>query len=254
MTTEKTTCLMCQQVYSTNEGTYVKELPETFKLYLKAKYGDVAEDYFICEADLIQERIAYVRATIGLDQSEMSLLHQQVLESIAKDEMIVQEPNKAVDNQRTLGQRVADRLAKFGGSWIFIFAFIAVLLTWIIINSIAIFVKPFDPYPFILLNLVLSCLAAIQAPVIMMSQNRQEARDREQSTNDYKVNLKSEIEIRLLHEKMDHMMTTQWQRLLEVQSIQVDLLETLCKQVETFSNENQDCQKMQRESSLKESL
>lgn len=243
---EKVTCFVCQKKYEGKEGTYLKEIPGTLKIYLEAKYPHLTEDSFICEHDLIKARIAYVRDTIGMDQNEMSVLHQQVVESIAKDESIVQEPNAAEDH-RTLGQRVADRLAKFGGSWIFIFAFIGILLTWITINSIALFAKPFDPYPFILLNLVLSCLAAIQAPVIMMSQNRQEARDREQSTNDYKVNLKSEIEIRLLHEKMDHMMTTQWQRLLEVQSIQVDLLEELHEQVDTFTKDNQLLQKNEGE-------
>ncbi len=105
--------------------------------------------------------------------------------------------------------------------------FAGVLIVWITINSIAMMGKPFDPYPFILLNLVLSCLAAIQAPVIMMSQNRQESKDRLRAENDYRVNLKAELEIRHLHSKIDLLLTHQWQRLLEIQQVQTDLLEEL---------------------------
>jgi uncharacterized membrane protein len=99
-------------------------------------------------------------------------------------------------------------------------------LGWIAFNSIHLLLaKPVDPYPFILLNLMLSCLAAIQAPIIMMSQNRQEAKDRLRSEYDYRVNLKAELEIRQLHEKLDHLLTNQWQRMMDVQELQVELLE-----------------------------
>jgi uncharacterized membrane protein len=116
-------------------------------------------------------------------------------------------------------------MAEFGGSWRFISLFIAVMVIWIIINTIALLSKPFDPFPYILLNLVLSCLAAIQAPIIMMSQNRQEAKDRLRAEFDYRVNLKAELEIRQLHDKIDHLLEHQWQRLLEIQEIQMELLE-----------------------------
>ncbi len=122
---------------------------------------------------------------------------------------------------------MADRVATFGGSWNFILIFGSVLLVWIAVNSIALLSKPFDPFPFILLNLVLSCLAAIQAPVIFMSQNRQEAKDRLRAENDYRVNLKAELEIRHLHAKLDLLLTHQWQRLLEIQQVQTDLLSEL---------------------------
>jgi len=131
----------------------------------------------------------------------------------------------------TLGEHVADRVATFGGSWRFIFVFGAVLTAWILLNVIVLVRRPPDPYPFILLNLVLSCLAAIQAPVIMMSQNRQESKDRVRSEHDYKVNLKAELEIRSLHEKMDHLMLKQWQRLLEIQEMQLDLMRELSDRV-----------------------
>lgn len=105
--------------------------------------------------------------------------------------------------------------------------FAAFLLIWIGINATVIFWKPVDPYPFILLNLLLSCLAAIQAPIILMSQNRQEEKDRLRAQYDYQVNLKAELEIRQLHEKMDHLLSHQWERLAQIQEIQIDLLEEL---------------------------
>ena len=126
----------------------------------------------------------------------------------------------------TYGQRLADRIASFGGSWTFIIIFFAILFTWISLN-LYFFTQPFDPFPFILLNLILSCLAALQAPVIMMSQNRQEEKDRERSKHDYQVNLKAELEIRMLHEKMDHLILIQQQKLFEMQKIQIEMLQEI---------------------------
>jgi uncharacterized membrane protein len=124
---------------------------------------------------------------------------------------------------------MADRLASFGGSWTFLIIFASILLIWISLNSFLLLKRPFDPYPFILLNLVLSCLAAIQAPVIMMSQNRVEVKDRLRSQHDYRVNLKAELEIRQLHDKIDHLLSHQWERLVEIQQIQIDLLSELTR-------------------------
>ena len=126
--------------------------------------------------------------------------------------------------QRSSGRLCVTSRPDFGGSWIFISLFGAFILIWIVINTVLLMVRPFDPYPFILLNLMLSCLAAVQAPIIMMSQNRQEARDRLRSESDYRVNLKAELEIRHLHEKLDHLLQHQWQRLIEIQQIQIELM------------------------------
>src|SRR2546429_8207496 len=131
----------------------------------------------------------------------------------------------------TVGERIADRVASFGGSWRFIGIAIAAIVAWLYMNS-----RPgntFDPFPFILLNLVLSCLAALQAPIIMMSQNRSEARDRLRAENDYKVNLKAELEIRHLHEKIDHLLRKQYNRLFEIQQIQIELLEEISQKRKT---------------------
>ena len=120
-------------------------------------------------------------------------------------------------------------MADFGGSWTFIVSFFFVLAVWMAFNVWVASRDVFDPYPFILLNLVLSCLAAIQAPIIMMSQKRQETKDRMRSENDYRVNLKAELEIRHLHEKMDHLINRQWERLAEIQQIQLEIMQDLSR-------------------------
>ncbi|WP_286833189.1 DUF1003 domain-containing protein, partial [Acinetobacter sp. UBA3132] len=129
----------------------------------------------------------------------------------------------------TFGERLADKIASFGGSWSFLICFTVLITFWIGMNTMVIVTKPVDPYPFILLNLILSCIAAIQAPVIMMSQNRQEAKDRLRSQNDYQINLKAELEIQHLHEKLDHLLQHQWERLAQIQEIQLDLLSEMSK-------------------------
>ena len=129
-----------------------------------------------------------------------------------------------IEEEETFGERVADNVASFGGSWTFIIAFAVVLVVYSSTN-VLLRHRAWDPYPFILLNLFLSMLAAIQAPIIMMSQKRQEAKDRLRSENDYRVNLKAELEIRHLHEKMDHILTRQWERLAEIQQIQLEIMQ-----------------------------
>ena len=141
-----------------------------------------------------------------------------------EQELLSKNPDIDFDAELTFGQRLADRIATFGGSWSFIIIFGLVLFLWMGLNSWLLIARPFDPYPFILLNLVLSSLAAIQAPLIMMSQNRQEARDRARAIHDYQVNLKAELEIRQLHQKIDHLLSRQWERLVEIQEIQMELI------------------------------
>jgi uncharacterized membrane protein len=133
----------------------------------------------------------------------------------------------------TTGQKIADKVATFGGSWTFIISFAVFIFIWITTNVYWLVNKGFDPYPFILLNLILSCIAAMQAPVIMMSQNRQEEKDRDRAKKDYMINLKSELEIRTLHEKIDHFIMDQQQELLEMQKIQIDMMSDILEQVKT---------------------
>jgi len=138
---------------------------------------------------------------------------------------IARDPNALYASQMTVGERVADRVAAFGGSWTFIGIFVVGMAWWMIWNSRS--GQPLDPFPYILLNLILSCLAALQAPVIMMSQNRQAAKDRVDAQHDYEVNLKAEMEIVSLHLKMDELRLKQWATLIEMQQRQIELLTRL---------------------------
>ena len=133
------------------------------------------------------------------------------------------------------GQKISDRVARFGGSWAFIISFFIILLIWIIFNTVTPKTDNFDPYPFILMNLILSCIAALQAPVIMMSQNRQEEKDRKRSENDYLINLKSELQLRSLHKKMDLLLEEEIKVLFQSQAKQMEILKTLQQQIETLS-------------------
>ena len=151
-------------------------------------------------------------------------LRQIVQKSIEEEDSIMDDLHKPSTEKLTTGQRIADRVAAFGGSWKFIIIFCSLLVVWICFNVVAVGALRFDPYPFILMNLVLSCLAALQAPIIMMSQNRQEEKDRKESENDYMINLKAEMQIRSLHEKMDLLEAQQIKTLFETQAKQFELL------------------------------
>jgi uncharacterized membrane protein len=185
---------------------------------------DFTVDDYICINDLNRFRFEYVQSLMASERGELSVLDRDVLESLHEHELLTSDIEAEFAKKLTFGEALADKIADFGGSWKFILIFVGVLMVWIGINSLVLLYKPFDPYPFILLNLVLSCLAALQAPLIMMSQNRQEAKDRLRSENDYRVNLKAELEIRHLHEKIDHLLSRQWERLVEIQQVQLELM------------------------------
>lgn len=228
--TTSITCQVCKQHKKQSEvlpGSFVRN---PIVGMIQKAIPDWNPEGYICLTDLNRFRAEYVQSVIEQDRGELSSLEKQVVESLKEQDLITRNLNYEYEQQLTFGQKLADKIADFGGSWKFITIFAFVLLLWVIINSIALITKPFDPYPFIFLNLILSCLAAIQAPVIMMSQNRQEERDRIHAEHDYQVNLKAEIEIRHLHEKMDHLLTNQWQRLLEIQEVQMDLMEEIAQQ------------------------
>jgi len=191
---------------------------------IQRKVGKWSEEGWICSEDLQKFRHEYVQALLEAEKGELTTIEKEVLESLRQQEILSRDPEEELQSALTKGQRLADRIATAGGSWRFITSFAIVLFVWIGINTIVLVSRPFDPYPFILLNLILSCLAAIQAPVIMMSQNRQEARDRLHARRDYQVNLKAELEIRHLHQKLDHLLSHQWERLVEIQEIQMELI------------------------------
>ncbi len=147
------------------------------------------------------------------------------MRSMREHELLAKNIEATFDIRRTVGERLADFIASFGDSWRFIMTFSVLLVIWILMNAFFLGRTPPDPYPFILLNLVLSCLAALQAPVIMMSQNRQEAKDRRRAEHDYKVNLKAELEIRHLHEKIDFLLKQQSSRIFELQRMRIELMQ-----------------------------
>ena len=196
---------------------------------IQKDFPDFNKDSYICLDELNKYRKIYVSRLINREVGDLDIFEKEAVEVFSKNQILVENIEKELHENLTFGQRMADKIAKFGGSWSFIITFFSFIMIWIGINIWVLLTKPFDPYPFILLNLILSCLAAIQAPIIMMSQNRQEEKDRKRSENDYKVNFKSELEIRLLHEKLDHLMTHQHERLLEIQELQTDYLEDILK-------------------------
>jgi uncharacterized membrane protein len=195
--------------------------------FIKKRIPSLDSKGFICLDDLGEFRKEYVKEVLQEEIGELSALDQEVIESLQQHEILSNDLSKQFERKLTFGERLSDHIAEFGGSWKFLITFGAVLVIWIAINGVLLVTHAFDPYPFILLNLILSCLAAVQAPVIMMSQNRAEARDRLRAENDYKVNLKAELEIRHLHEKIDHLLRRQYNRLFEIQQIQIELLEEI---------------------------
>jgi uncharacterized membrane protein len=194
---------------------------------IRAEKPDLPADGFICRTDLDRFRSDYVAELLTRERGELTQLEQDVVQSLADHETLAENTEAEFAGHRTFGERMSDHLASFGGSWTFIILFGVVLVVWMAFNVVVIAQDQFDPYPFILLNLVLSTLAAIQAPIIMMSQKRQEAKDRLRSENDYRVNLKAELEIRHLHEKIDHILTRQWERLAEIQQIQLEIMQDM---------------------------
>jgi uncharacterized membrane protein len=195
---------------------------------MAADHPALGHDDVICRHHLTDYRTRHVENILARERGELSELERQVVASLAREETVSQDIEEDWEGKRSFGERAADIIAEFGGSWRFILSFIAVLIVWMIFNVLAAF-GAFDPYPFILLNLVLSCLAALQAPIIMMSQKRQEHKDRLRSQNDFRVNLKAELEIRHLHEKIDHLLTRQWERLVEIQQVQLEIMHDLSR-------------------------
>lgn len=220
-------CEVCGQEYPLRILAPAELVRPPVAELIRATVPTWSEQSRICLSDLNRFRVAYVQQALEQERGELSQLEMDVLSSLRELDVISANVNEDFQQQITFGQRVADRVASFGGSWVFIFAFAGVVFTWISINAALSAIGPFDPYPFILLNLLLSCVAALQAPVIMMSQNRQEAKDRLRSEHDYRVNLKAELEIRHLHSKLDLLMTHQWQRLLEIQELQTEFLQQI---------------------------
>jgi uncharacterized membrane protein len=226
-------CEICKRSKSSYDGMIAELIRPSLLEFIKKRMPDWDGKGFICFDDLGKFRKEYVKDVLEDELGELSALDQEVIESLQQHEILASNIEEQFERKLTFGERLSDQIASFGGSWRFIILFGVVLVFWIILNAALLLNRGFDPYPFILLNLILSCLAAMQAPIIMMSQNRAELRDRLRSENDYKINLKAELEIRHLHEKLDHLLRRQYNRLFEIQQIQIELLEELGRKRES---------------------
>ncbi len=196
---------------------------------MKLDRPDFDESGCVCHSCNAKYRADYVRSLLEKEMGPLDSLEEEVVRALRDEEMIAENLNEIFNMDLSVGQKVADRVAKFGGSWPFIGLFSAIIVIWMGVNVLVLTGdnEAFDPYPFILLNLMLSTLAALQAPIIMMSQNRQASKDRMQAELEYRVNLKAEVEIRMLHTKLDQLLNNQWQRLIEIQQLQMDLMEEI---------------------------
>jgi uncharacterized membrane protein len=222
-------CQICGKQKRPNEIVPAEMIREPIADIIRKEYPAWSSGGYICNADLNRFRAHYVREILEAEKGELSSLEENIQQSMKDHKLTAKNINVEFDRQLSFGDRVSDNLANFAGSWTFITLFTCVFFVWIAMNTIVLVFRPYDPYPFILLNLVLSALAAIQAPVIIMSQNRQEERDRMNAEHDYEVNLNAEMEIHQLHRKIDHLLINQGERLLEIQTIQMELMEDLAK-------------------------
>lgn len=224
------TCQICRRDFAPADVLPGHAIRESVARLIRGEHPDWSPDGSICLEDAHRYYGAYVASVLAEEKGNITELEQEVVRSIREHELVAENVNAEFDRRLSVGEAVADKVADFGGSWTFLGVFALTMAGWIVLNLRFVTASPFDPFPFILLNLGLSCLAAVQAPVIMMSQNRQEAKDRLRSEHDYRVNLKAELEIRHLNAKMDLLLTRQWHQLLEIQQLQTDLMQELLRQ------------------------
>ena len=225
MTISQVCCQVCKKNFSQKEvisGTSLR--PNLQKIAMNI-FENFNLDHFICLNDLRVLRDKRIEMMIEKLKDIDPSIKESVMDSIQNDTLLAINVDDQIHDKRSLGDIAADKMAKFGGSWLFIGIFIGLILTWMFFNHqhhLA-----FDPFPFIFLNLFLSCIAAFQAPIIMMSQNRQAEKDRIRDVEDYKVNLKAELEIQQLHTKLDQFVKYHWSQLMEVQKLQIEIAEDL---------------------------
>lgn len=224
-------CIVDQQRYQVVDGMRLEELETSLRQMILKDFPQAHNSSFICSEHFVHYRLAKMDAMIENDYQQNDKVNAQLSKILANHTYRVVDVNSELESSLTFGQRVADGVARFGGSWAFIISFVVVMLVWMLLNVLPIFSHHFDPYPFILLNLFLSMVAAIQAPLIMMSQNRAAEYDRLQAANDFKVNSMSEEEIRVLHSKVDHLIQQDEPNMLEIQKMQTQMLGEIQAQV-----------------------
>lgn len=216
--------------FSESEKICGKSIHDPILGLIKKEFPNFNDDDCIAVNELNVYRQKYISNYLSTEIGALSAMEKSVISALKDDKSIVSSVEDE-EETRNLGQRVADKVADFGGSWTFIISFVVFITIWISSNVYIFLNKGFDPYPFILLNLILSCVAALQAPVIMMSQNRQEEKDRNRAKKDYMINLKSELEIRMIHDKIDHLIMHQQQELIEIQKVQIEMMNDILDQI-----------------------
>lgn len=224
-------CSLCSSSEALGELISGNVLRQSISDIIKQHHDKWDEHSLVCENCIDKYRAEYIEHILEKDKGELSNLESKVVESLHNHELLSENTNTVYDDNLTVGDKVTDKIVSFGGSWRFIFLFSTILVLWMFFNTIAIFFSPIDPYPFIFMNFILSTIAAFQAPFVLMSQNRQAIKEKVRSDNEYKVNLKAELEIRHLNSKMDQLLTNQWSRLLKVQQVQTDLIQDIVKTI-----------------------
>lgn len=222
------TCAVCGRGAHAVRLVPVATVRPEIAAIVEASHPDWRATGSICRDDLNAARRAHIEGLLIRDRGELSQLDAAVVTAITQHEVLSGDIEAELDQTATTGEWLSDKVAAFGGSWAFILSFLGIMAVWIMFNALVLAqMERFDPYPFVLLNLVLSCVAAMQAPFIMMSQRRQEVKDRIRSQNDYRINLKAELEIRLLHEKVDHLMLRQGEHLAELEVLLLDQMQDM---------------------------
>jgi uncharacterized membrane protein len=210
-------CIICQKEIIKSDMFPVAMLTPLLRKRLLRDHPNLHMKSLICMDDLNCCQVSLMEEYLSDEVGVLTFHDLEIFESLKTDRITPVNPSQHYERSLTLGQQIADKISIIAGSWTFIIGFIVFLFAWMAINSGQIWHHPFDPYPYILLNLVLSCLAAIQAPIILMSQNRQAQRDRIEAENDYHINMISELQIRHLHEKLDILLKAQWEKDLKKQ-------------------------------------
>ncbi|EEI19145.1 DUF1003 domain-containing protein [Lentilactobacillus hilgardii] len=250
-------CFIDHQKHMVIDGQYLRDLEPATRNLIKSEYPSAKVTDFICDHDLLKYQLMRVDGMVKSDVKQTRKINRRLTRAMQSDDYEIVDVNENLERTLTMGQRISDAVARFGGSWGFIGIFTSVLIAWMFVNGASLFGIHFDPFPFILLNLGLSCIAAIQAPIIMMSQNRAADRDRMNSENDYHVNLKSEHELRILHAKLDNLTQNQLPHTLEIQKLEIEILGQIRNELDElhrekagqFSNDQQDGEKDEKETS-----
>ena len=222
-------CRICGLQKEKSELVPADRIPASIVDSITREYQAWLPEGYICQTDLNRFRIQYVRDVVEHEKNGYASLERTIDNDMRVEDHLPKNDNVEYEKSMTFGEHLSDTLAGFAGSWTFLLVFAGLLFLWVLLNSYILILRPFDPYPFILLNLVLSIIAATQAPVIIMSQNRQEVRDRLHAERDFQVSIHTDTEIHRLHKKMDYLMTDQGQKLLEIQNIQLELIEELVR-------------------------